>query len=52
MKIGKKIISIFNSYPEIKLVYLFGSRVSGKESALSDYDFADFLRFKRKKEDV
>jgi len=35
--------SVFKSYPEIKMVYLFGSRVVGKESPLSDYDFAVYL---------
>lgn len=34
------LITIFKSYPEIKLVYLFGSQVSGKIGPLSDYDFA------------
>lgn len=32
--------SVFKSYPEIKMVYLFGSRVVGKDFPLIDYDFA------------
>jgi len=39
----KKLISIFKLYPKIKLVYLFGSRASGKTGSLSDYDFAVYL---------
>ncbi|TSC93890.1 MAG: putative nucleotidyltransferase [Parcubacteria group bacterium Licking1014_1] len=39
----KKIIPIFETYPEIKLVYLFGSRAKGKIGPLSDYDFAVYL---------
>jgi len=34
---------IFEKYPEIKLVYLFGSRAEGKASPLSDYDFAVYF---------
>lgn len=34
---------IFRLYPEIKLVYLFGSRVSGEVGPLSDYDFGIYL---------
>ncbi len=34
---------IISSYPEIKLVYLFGSQVSGNTGALSDYDFAFYV---------
>jgi predicted nucleotidyltransferase len=45
----KKLKSIFKSYPEIKLVYFFGSRAAGKESSLSDYDFAVYLDTKDKK---
>lgn len=34
---------IFKLYPAVKLVYLFGSRASGKVGPLSDYDFAVYL---------
>lgn len=44
----KELNSIFKSYPEIKLTYLFGSRVVSKESTLSDYDFAIYLDTKDK----
>lgn len=46
---SKKLISVFKSYPEIKLVYLFGSRAVRKESTLSDYDFAIYLSIRDKK---
>ena len=49
MKEIKKLNSIFRSYPEIKLAYLFGSRAVCKESSLSDYDFAIYLNMKDKK---
>ena len=39
----KQLIPIFESYPEVKLVYLFGSRANGKTGPLSDYDFAVYL---------
>lgn len=35
--------NIFRLYPEIKLVYLFGSRANGKVGPLSDYDFGIYL---------
>lgn len=41
--------SIFNDYPEIKLVYFFGSKAAGKAGPMSDYDFAVFLDEKEKK---
>ncbi|MEK7633858.1 MAG: nucleotidyltransferase domain-containing protein [Patescibacteria group bacterium] len=34
---------LFEKYPEIKLVYLFGSRAEGKEGPISDYDFAVYF---------
>lgn len=34
---------IFKKYPEIKLAYLFGSRVEGKAGPMSDYDFAVYF---------
>lgn len=39
----KKLTALFKKYPAIKLVYLFGSRASGKVGPLSDYDFAFYL---------
>lgn len=52
MKIAKEIknlIPLFGSYPEVKLVYLFGSRATGKIGPLSDYDFAAYLDEKDEK---
>lgn len=45
----KELLSIFKDYKEIKLVYLFGSRVGDKISPLSDYDFAVYFDIKDKK---
>ena len=45
----KKLQAIFRSYPQIKLVYFFGSRAQEKEGPLSDYDFAFYLDEKDKK---
>lgn len=39
----KELVALFEEYPEVKLVYLFGSRATGKNSSLSDYDFALYL---------
>ena len=39
----KNLIPVFKKYPEVKLVYLFGSRATGKIGPLSDYDFAVYL---------
>lgn len=41
-------------YPEIKLVYLFGSRARNTSSPISDYDFAIYLdtRDKRRINDI
>jgi len=41
--------SIFKNYPEIKLVYFFGSRATNKNGPMSDYDFAFYLDEKNKK---
>jgi len=41
--IRKKLNSLFQQYPEIKLVYLFGSQAKGKKGPLSDYDFAIYI---------
>lgn len=35
--------NIFKSYPEIKLVYFFGSKSKNKGGPLSDYDFAVYF---------
>jgi len=45
----RKLFDIFGKYPEIKLVYLFGSRVVGKVGPISDYDFAIYLDTRDKK---
>lgn len=39
---------IFDSYPEVKLAYLFGSRATGENGPMSDYDFAVYLKPKKK----
>ena len=48
-KILQQLKSIFKNYPEIKLVYLFGSRATDKNGPRSDYDFAFYLDEKNKK---
>lgn len=45
--IKEKIAPIFKDYPEIKLVYFFGSRARGDSGCLSDYDFAVYADEKR-----
>jgi len=45
----RKLFDIFGQYPEIKLVYLFGSRVVGEVGPISDYDFAIYLDTRDKK---
>lgn len=39
----KELNKVFSQYPALKLVYLFGSQVSGKTGPLSDYDFAFYI---------
>ncbi len=39
----KDLVSVFQLYPQVKLVYFFGSRARGKEGPMSDYDFAVYL---------
>lgn len=39
----EKLLDIFKLYPEIKLVYLFGSKATKNDGPLSDYDFAIYL---------
>ncbi len=41
--ISDKLKLLLESFPEIKLVYLFGSRARKEEGALSDYDFAMYI---------
>lgn len=43
----KKLKRLFESYPEIKLVYLFGSKVKSESGPLSDYDFAFYFDEKK-----
>jgi len=45
---------VFKLHPEIKLVYLFGSRAEGKIGPLSDYDFGVYIdeRDERKRFDI
>lgn len=47
-KIIQKLIKLFKSYPTVKLVYLFGSRVNGRVGKLSDYDFAIYFNEKNR----
>ncbi len=39
----RELNKIFDNYQDLKLVYLFGSRATGKANEASDYDFAIFL---------
>ncbi len=43
LEIKNKIAPILQSHREIKLAYLFGSRVTGNTGGTSDYDFAFYL---------
>ncbi len=43
LKFLKKAECVFESYPEIKLVYLFGSTAREDRGEMSDYDFAVFV---------
>ena len=45
-EIANTIEPVISSHPEIKLVYLFGSQVTGNTGALSDYDFAFYIDIK------
>lgn len=40
---SKKLQGLFQRYPAVKLVYLFGSQATGNTGPLSDFDFAIFL---------
>jgi uncharacterized protein len=50
----KQLSVIFASFPAVKLAYLFGSKATGKDGPLSDYDFAVYLEEKnfRKMSDI
>ncbi|MDP3697187.1 MAG: nucleotidyltransferase domain-containing protein [Candidatus Taylorbacteria bacterium] len=39
----EKLTPLFDSFPEVKLVYFFGSKSNGNGGPLSDYDFAVYL---------
>ncbi len=39
----QKLNTAFESFPSLKLVYLFGSQVTGRTGPLSDYDFALYI---------
>jgi predicted nucleotidyltransferase len=41
--VREKLNKVFQSYPQIKLVYLFGSQAKGEVGPLSDYDFAIYF---------
>lgn len=45
----KKIIKVIKKYPQVQLVYLFGSHATGKTGPLSDIDIAIYLNEKNKK---
>lgn len=45
----KNLFGIFQLYPQVKLVYFFGSKARGEDGPLSDYDFAIYLDEKDKK---
>ncbi len=42
-KIADKISPVIKSHSEIKLVYLFGSQVTGRTGRMSDFDFAFYV---------
>lgn len=44
----KQLNEIFKNYPEVKLVYFFGSNAAGTGGPLSDYDFAFYLDIDKK----
>jgi len=47
-KLITKLKPVFELYPQIKLVYLFGSMARGETGPMSDYDFAVYLDEKNK----
>lgn len=42
------LVRIFESFPEVKLAYFFGSKANGTDGPLSDYDFAVYLDLDKK----
>ncbi|UMX47824.1 MAG: nucleotidyltransferase domain-containing protein [Candidatus Nealsonbacteria bacterium DGGOD1a] len=42
-EIIEKIINLCQEYPQVKLLYIFGSQARGDAGPLSDYDFAVYL---------
>lgn len=42
-EVKRQLQPIFQSFDEVKLVYLFGSQVTGKAGPLSDFDFAVYV---------
>jgi len=46
----KDLIEIFKKYPEVKVVYLFGSKAFDADGPLSDYDFAIYFEGSDRKE--
>ena len=48
-KTEKNLKTIFEKYPSIKLVYLFGSQARGDVGPLSDFDFAFYTTEKEQK---
>lgn len=42
-KIIKNCHNVFSLYPQVKLAYFFGSKATGNDGPLSDYDFAIYL---------
>ena len=51
-RLRDRIASIFRSFPEVRLAYQFGSRVSGQTGPMSDYDFGVYLRNDQKLQDI
>ncbi len=45
----QQLTKIFEANPKIKLVYFFGSKTTGQDGPMSDYDFAVYLHEKDKK---
>ena len=43
------LVSIFASFPKVKLAYFFGSKANGTDGPLSDYDFAVYVTEKERK---
>ncbi len=49
---SEKLQEIFQSYPDVKLVYLFGSQATKNTGPLSDYDFAVYFDNKLGKKEM